>query len=231
MKLYRLVPNRKYSSASRISAARQSVLPGVRCSLCGNTWAATGIIYPTISDREIEIINQGTFEPVVDEITFRGISQQVNSALEKKRLLLPGTELGRLTGNIIGDDTDNFVWRNPWTPLIKKSLHVEFEKAHRISLDGNAAILGGKNSFVEMEASPCLKLNKACVHSDPCESCGRNGIKYPKKIIIDKTTVKPDLLISRIYGLWTTIIVNNVLYDFLKEKNFSEFSMEPIDIE
>jgi len=220
-----------------INAKRDCCLPGVSCNVCNNTWATTGVIYPSISCESLTNIRSSlTPFPISTEIMIDLINMIHNITEDKKLVLLPGTDFGQLHGIAKGEMGD-FTWVNPWTPLVRSSVFDLFLQRGLDLIGVEAKLRFNKYiemSFVEIEARPVVKLHPLCLEasiSARCFACGHQTIKTPEKIIIDRNTINDNMPIMRIYDLPTYIVVNEQMASLIYECKFSNVILKEICIE
>src|SRR5687768_1808883 len=77
-------------------------LPGLRCEVCGVTWAQTGVSYPTVDLSVLE--DAGRFETQwpVERQEFERLKARVSPLLPAGLAAPPGTGLGPFVGTATG---------------------------------------------------------------------------------------------------------------------------------
>lgn len=163
-------------------------LPGLNCPTCGETWATTGVEYPTV-----DISN----EPFADEYTrlspvsleeFEKTTARIRSRFPAGAPLPPGTEFGTLTGAGSGPFPD-FVWLVPWSLLIKRDAYAQLRAKNVRMPEAVAPELrlpkNQVNDLLVLEILPLVSLASASFlpGDEPCKGCGREGRKLDVAVV------------------------------------------------
>ena len=219
-----------------IDAAHFFKMPGVHCSICGNTWAMTGIQYPSVCPKELMPFREEYPSPKpVSVLEFGELACRLAPLVGPERPLQPGTALGPLAGKFVGEQSD-FAWVNQWTPLIRRSL-LEALRRREVSVEGADAELkqhGGKSeAMFEIEARPSATFHRACLPTplpEPCSGCGRNPVKLPDRIVVEHESLDRRRLLQRIWRFPTCLIVSGRNADLLTQLPFSNLLLSPIEV-
>lgn len=192
-------------------------LPGVRCTVCGVTWANTGIAYPTVDLSGL--VNASEYErqwPVPWEVFEERRSQIVN-LLPAGAPAPPGTELGPLIGKGAGTFGD-FAWQGSWTVLMRDEALERLWNAKLSGPQRARAELTGRSvpKLIELQIEPQGCLSERCLsgRSDPpCAVCGRLAITRPAVVVLDASSVGPEIDVFRLRDLTTMIVVTDRVAD------------------
>ena len=153
-----------------LDATHAGSLPGIRCALCGETWAMTGVAYPTVTaanswNGDLKVINADEYSVLVESI----------SGVFGDRRIFPGTQFGPLVGKIHGIPTD-FTWLNPWTPLLTIEAAATLEASLDFKIRSEAARLTSISGLKTQLLEPEIEVSAHAAVEDqlpPCPKCGR----------------------------------------------------------
>lgn len=212
MKLHQVQPNEaSLQNVEGINARHKWGLPGVQCSECGETWAQTGIAYPSVDLSDLPGEEQyRSLWPVPMEI-FEERRKSVLPLIPDRSVPPPGTALGPLVGQIQGWFGD-FAWANPWTLLIQpKPLAQLRTEGVRVPNAVRAQLTPKKTNVQELfefELEPKVRVSTSSILSNSvprCKFCGRDPLKLARKISILGSSIPSDIDVFR-DSLFTTLI-------------------------
>jgi uncharacterized double-CXXCG motif protein len=219
-----------------IDAAHFFNTPGVHCSICGNTWAMTGIQYPSVCPKVLIPFREEYPSPKpVSVLEFGELARKLLPLVGPDRPLRPGTKLGPSVGRFVGEQSD-FTWVNQWTPLIRRSVLEELRR-REVSVEGADAKFkqrGGKSEATfEIEARPSATFHRTCLPTplpEPCSGCGRNLVTLPDGIVVERESLDQRQLLQRIWQFPTCLIVSGRNADLLTQLRLSNLLLSPIEV-
>jgi uncharacterized double-CXXCG motif protein len=97
-----------------IDAVHKWGLPGLKCPVCGATWATTGIEYPAVDLSSLpdeEVFRDGWPVPLAE---FQRRQEEVRALAPPDAMLPPGADFGPSVGRASGQFTD-LCWPARWT--------------------------------------------------------------------------------------------------------------------
>ena len=163
-----------------IDAAHKWTLPGVKCEVCGDTWATTGVEYPTVDISAESYAKEYENPWPVGLADLEQRRARIRSHFRDDALLPPGAEFGPLDGKSSGRFPD-FVWLSPWTLLLKRAAYEQLG-SHSVALPRAVApqlrFRGNERAdLVELEIEPLalLAAESFLPNGEPCAGCGREG--------------------------------------------------------
>jgi len=215
-----------------INARHIFSLPGIRCPKCRVTWATTGVAYPTVSPDVVKHQCAGipTGRPMSPE-QFYAVAHGISQVIGDQYPIYPGTDFGALQGKRKGVISD-FVWLNPWTPLIHKSAFDQVVKKGLQFKTATALLDAPIGDVLEIEAIPSVALHPKCLaiaKSEVCSTCGRKAYQMPDQIVLDGGTIPQDQIIMRIREFPTLLVVSNITGQVLTEMKFDNFTLTEVE--
>lgn len=216
-----------------INAASKYFVPGVTCKYCHSTWAQTGVQYPTVDCTTLgDLKDLLKIKPVVLE-KFLEIKERLRPFLGEERPIFPGTHLGPSYGTAKGKLGD-FSWINPWTPLVRESLLIEMSNKNiKINVVQSELRFQGKRRepYYEIEAIPKARLIlSSSERVEQCSKCGRDNLRIPDNIIIDRNSFNLQHSLQRCLEFTTLLIVNDNFAHFIEESKASNIVLEEISL-
>ncbi len=169
-------------------AAHPGGLPGVTCPTCRAVWSQTGIAYPSVDPIHLggRIPLEAENVPWEEYVRRRDI---IRPYLPIGALILPGTEIGPLTGTARGRLAD-FAFSGPWNLLASPEAIDHLVRAEVTGLRAVATqitVPGGKRlPHVELEAQPHLRYAPQTIPADtqpPCPTCERWPVKPHRPLV------------------------------------------------
>lgn len=231
-----------------LSAWHGCCLMGIRCPECDDIWAASGISYPSIDCLTVSSADKCVSRHLLDiaedqqmdiakdpQIMSLQDYEQVRSALAPilgdRRPLMPGVDFGHLRGEGAGTFGD-FAWPDSWTPVVRKSVFEDMLDAG-FDLTGVPAALklrGGKHDhYIEIEAPPTARLS-ALHGMRICGTCGRPDVNDFRRII-DAASFDDSIPVQRILEYSTTVVVNALFAEYIRDRSLTEVTVTPLHVE
>lgn len=216
-----------------INAFREYYVPAVSCSECNATWATTGVIYPTVDYDNIKSLAVLLKPMPVSLETYKEIYHRLLMSIGTGRLIMPGTELGPLSGTAKGEMGD-FSWVNPWTPLIRESVLSEFNAREiNLTVAETKIKLSSKikEKYLEIEAIPLARVFISHM-SQPqvCQKCGRTTLKPTDSQVIALDSIDMKIPVQRCQQLPTMILVNEKFANAVRDLKLSNIVLEPVEL-
>ncbi len=219
-----------------INASHKWGLPGVTCPMCLQSWTSVGFAYPSVDLSRIA--NEKPyleFNNVPLEV-FDELKSAIVRFVPKGSILAPGTDFGPLIGTSKGKFSD-FVWVNLWTLLTHQRV-IDLLQKYGVKLPkAIPAILRleGKETrdLLELEIEPHTKIAASAFHSKikpPCVTCGRQGLKRPKRIVIEGSTVPRDLDIFRGLDFPALLLSTERFVKAVKDLRLSNILFQSVDV-
>ena len=191
------------SDLDQLRVDRKWGLPGVKCSVCQESWGEVGIAYPSVDLTNLPEESQyRRFWPVSLE-EFQERQRPVLRLIPDGSKPPPGTHLGPLVGAGRGGPFADFVWVNPWTLLAQSSAWERLRTTDVKLPKAVPALIKFKKPneymFVELELEPrTLMARSAFGHDLPqCKACGRVEATMPDNIVIQQSSIPSDVDIFR----------------------------------
>ena len=236
--LHQVLPDEaSRQNAEGITARHKWGLPGVKCHGCGETWAQSGVAYPSVdlSDLPTEPEYQRLWPVSLEILEER--RQIVAPLLPDKSISPPGTSFGPLVGQMQGGFGD-FAWANSWTLLVQpealeqlRTSGVKLPKAVRAQLTPKKSNV---RELFEFELEPRVKLSASSYRSDSvprCNACGRDPINLARKISVQGSSIPSDIDISRDSLFTTLIFANDRFVEAVKRLNLTGLEFQKVDVE
>jgi len=221
----------------QIDASHKWGLPGVNCDVCGNTWAMTGIIYPTIDLSSLP--NSSRFLNVSPVLVaeYKSLSSYISNLFPSIPFLPPGTDLGPLVGKAWGKFGD-FAWPNSWNMLMQKTTYeVLVSRGVLLPAQGLTPELVFRAKFppdlIEPEIHPSARLAKTAfipINSSPCPSCRRNSHKL-QRIVVDVSSIPTNYDLFRSRDHPTHILATEKFIEEVKALQLSDISFFEVNVE
>ncbi len=207
--------SRRTPSQDYLTWESAAFLPGVDCPRCGG-WATTGLSYPLVDDRTIELM-QLPSESCISIEQWRVLRDRVSSLLGAAVLVLPGTSIGRSTVAIVGTPP-KFGWIAPWFPVMARSVMDDL-RSRGIVVTGavvrTATPGDGDDPFVEVFAPPVFNAETTDPASPGCDLCGRSTVRIKEPIVAVAKHFDDAVPIQRISEHPTRFVVSDALAEYL----------------
>jgi uncharacterized double-CXXCG motif protein len=187
------------------------LLPGVRCPVCGATWAETGHHYPCVDLSQLP--EWGEFvkarpEPLAEFLRLREL---VRPLAPPNAGLPPGTGFGPLVGRAFGE-------LGPISWVGGQKLLMRREVLERLQAEGVRGLVPCPTELrfrqkdppelLELQVEPHGQLHTDCIPPDAphCSTCGRHAFKWPDEPILDVASLPTDRDLFRLGNFATMII-------------------------
>lgn len=163
------------------------------CEVCGSVRSSPASIYPTLDlsglgfDTELGEIRQ------VSSREFASLCARIAAAIpEVADLLVPGTQLGRLSGTVSGT-TPDVIWDLFWAPLFPAAaFEKSFTHMNLLAAREQFDIDGHREVFYELDIRTTAR-RLMPDGSDPngvrCESCRKPVLIPSANFILDRSSV------------------------------------------
>jgi uncharacterized double-CXXCG motif protein len=201
--LYKLREPADPSADWDLSTSHRHTLPGVRCSACGDTWAATGLQYPEV-DLPPGLTAERYVPRPVEVAEFERLRDDIRPHFPRDAILRPGTRFGPLEGTARDLPATSFVWQNPWTPLMSEEAFSTL-RAELPGIVGVPARISGAPQLVELSIHVGGGLEggvrRACTH------CGRRPMLPRGKLAV--TAQRPGMELFRLDEAPAVIVGTN----------------------
>lgn len=236
VRLFEVRPDDKSSNSYTIDASHKWGLPGLSCSVCGQTWSTTGVAYPLVD-----------LSALSSEKRYRNVSPVTLDELNKLRNALlplmpndsvspPGTDFGPLTGKARGTFGD-FVWPNPWTLLIRSEA-LDLLNSAGVSTPSPARpsiTFRGKDSpdLLEFQLEPYAQVSSGTLLPDalsPCRSCGHNDLCMPEHLVIERSSIPQNLDIFRARDFTTLILATERFMEAVQNLKLTDILFHEVDV-
>lgn len=195
-----------------VDAAHKWGLPGIRnCPACKATWSSV-LAYPSVDLTPVAALadfEKARPEPIEE---YERLRELVRPLLPPGALLKPGTTFGPAVGNAQG----RF---GSFTMSWLGDLWVRREALEKLQAEGLRGLKGcrmevrfrQRNSpeLLELELSPVGRVHPECLPPDrepPCPRCGWLRVSLPKSLLLDSTTLPPDLDLFRLEDYSTVLV-------------------------
>ena len=233
MRLFEIRPDD--SSDYVVEANHRWGLPGVKCDACGATWSNVGVAYPAVDLSALPNANRYTnFRPVPWN-EFEQLRAPILELLPKGAIAPPGTEFGPLVGRVRGALPD-LVWRDTWTLLSRPDVlsrlsreGLEVPRGVKAELEG-----GPQRDLIELQLEPRATLAACCLPLGvpaACSVCGRRGIKRPRELVVERSSVPENLDFFRLSDLTTAILASEKAVKTLTELRLTGFHIAEVSLE
>lgn len=213
-----------------IDAGHTTFLPGIICPKCG-TWARTGAAYPTITKSMLGALLPRLSGKPLALAEFQNLQRDLLEIIGTDRPLFPGSQFDAAVGSVSGRVPD-FAWSNPWT-LFTQFRVFETMQDRGLHLTGAVAELSSRKResppLVEIEAIPRVRLHKSLIAQQDvqeCHLCGRMGVRKPKEIVLDETSLDASIPIQRVYEL-TSLVVNAKFVEVIQDEGLQGVTLVP----
>lgn len=211
MSLLRVLPDwERYDF--ELELKRQWRIPGVDCATCGAQWADAATIYASTSLEDLE--NSVSFiaprNVPLDE--FLALRNAVESANPEILELPPGTQFGRLVGEIHGQCTDLAVF-----PIASVLISLKAFKRLASVLEMPATVAvnclnndESTDTILELDLPLLGNLTNPTITGspDPCASCGRVGKSWPTDPVVEVAERNASVNLFRLRNFSTMIIAS-----------------------
>ena len=219
MKFFSIRPSNK-NEFGYVTVNNKWGLPGVECNDCKETWANTGINYPTINLEELDERHLFEKPKVVDVLTYRKLVGIIKTHFPQLEMLTPGTRFGNLVGKLDGKPFNNFVPSFPTDILIEEILLKSLSET-KLNLPNWVQVnLVNKNNtrkIYEFELLPKGKLLNPIITNQVCKTCEHESVIKPNSLIVDKESVPRNLDIFRLSNFSTIMVASERFVEKIKE--------------
>lgn len=211
-------------------------MPGIRCSLCGQTWAMIGIAYPLVDLSTLSSHHEFSEPWPVNVETYLKLRELVAHLVSDEWPIPPGTEFGPLVGKGSGK-TGDFAWVNLWTLLIHHKAYLKLASQEirlpKVSVPKLEFEETSSNELFEFQIEPFAKLSSLS-YSPPepklCSLCGRDNRKV-EQIIIEKRSIPSDVDMFRIKDFPTKILITERFMKVVEDLKLTNISFTSVTVD
>lgn len=186
-RIFRIEENSHYASSHNprvIGCRRTANVGGVRCHVCGNTWALSGAIFP---DREPVSLGAKWEPGVITLERFAAVRSCVAKEIQVPvHWISPGASFGPLVTKLNTNEIPPVLWFQPWCVLVDESVMRRIESVtDRLAVRfANAIVTLRNNRTVAMyEIVASFDISISVVYRRPmldCVACHRIGTQFPR---------------------------------------------------
>jgi len=205
-----------------LDAVHRWGLPGVQpCPTCRAGGGSPSLAYPCVdlsSLPEHELKKLSNPWPVPREEISRLI-ELIQPFAPPWARLKPGAQFGPLTGSGSGRFGQLFM-QSAWSLYLRREALEELQAAGVRGLQGCPLKVSfrGKNppQLLELQLELHGRLHPSCLPPDrkpPCPTCGNDGLKLPKPLVLDAASLPDDVDVFRMADAWTVILVTERFVD------------------
>jgi uncharacterized double-CXXCG motif protein len=216
MLYYRLL-HRTERLTCDVEAVHECSFPGVSCDACGQTWAQTGIGYPTLAGICRVLPKRPTPLPI-DQ--FLALKRDVQSLVRPDTVIAPGVGFGPLRGRI-GDTPSSVQWATPWTLLVADDVLIALgERGVRLPRTAPAILRHARGTVThlhELELEPRGTTTAAeQQRATTCTRCGRTGVRWPDDVVLVASSLDEELDVFRLGDMTTMIVASERFMEALQ---------------
>lgn len=238
MRLFNVSPDQgEWENRNYIEAVHKWKLPGVKCTICGDTWSTTGLAYPSVDLSVLQNAERYTNSWPVSLSEFDELRQPILPLMPDGSIPPPGTQFGPLLGKAEGTFGD-FAWVNPWTILIRKEAYDSLMSAGVSMPKGIRPILlftkANPVDLLELEIEPHAVMAQSSLSGyefEYCSGCGRVRDSLPERIKIEGNSIPRQADLFRIRNFSTAIIATEKFLNTVKEFGLSDITFREADLE
>lgn len=203
----------------RIHASRQWGMPGVTCTVCGQTWGNVGLEYPSVNLTDFPYKDRFVDRWPVSTAIYQELEKLIKKAFPNIEILEPGTGFGQLVGTV-EDRLEGFVWNMPWSITLTNDALQKLQ-ASRLLLPTVVNVDLGDDATSVLEFALPLQGHLANgvydgTQTAQCVGCGRDSVTLPEKILVDSRTVEGNFDIFRLRNFSTLVLVTERFVDEVK---------------
>lgn len=237
MLLFRLMADRNGWGKDRgydIDASHKWGLPGVKCSVCGRTWSARGVSYPTVDLSVLPSVERFKDLWPVAEDELEELRSVVRPLVPTGAYLPPGTNFGPLIGWAQGELGD-FTWSNPTTMLARGNTINRLNSAGVRLVSTARAKLEFKSppsvdlSEVQIEPVAMLAPVSFLTEETTCHTCGYTKRKL-EVVVVEGYSVPSDVDLFRPQNFPTVILSTDRFAEAVREMDLSGIFLEEVSV-
>lgn len=209
-------------------------LPGVTCPVCHETWAGSGLEYPSIDLSELPeeaLFREARRESLKEYLRLKDMITKAFPSIKK---LKPGTSFGPLVGRTIGE-ISGFVWNLPWTVTLTGEA-LRGLKSRKLSLPvGVPPILEANNKSPELFELELLPYGKLLNGIYPpglgfCYACGRDAATMPQRLVVEYSSIPQEIDLFRLSNFTTLILATERFVESVGALNIEGAFFEVVDL-
>jgi uncharacterized double-CXXCG motif protein len=233
MKCYRLQPDSRFDTT--IHYDHRWGLPGVKCTVCGVTWATTGLIYPSIDLSALansDEYERARPEPLKEYLRLRDL---VRPHVPTHLPLLPGTLFGPSVGRASGPRTD-FSWCGSWACYVQTDAYGEMVASGLSLPPAVATEFKTRNkdlqTLAELHLEPQIPLVDDCLEvlGGLCPECGYQNTRWKGMIVVCRDHIPVNQDVFRVSNHSTIILGTDRLVQGITQLGLSGVSFEEVEV-
>jgi hypothetical protein len=158
---------------------------------------------------------------------FNILASKLMPIMAKDQPILHGTKFGPMVGTTKGPIGD-FAWHSSWIPLVRESIFAEIREAGFPVIGAPAQLKFRKDPgerLIQLELRPTARLASSYTE---CEVCGETEVDTP--VIIDASSYDDSIPFQVVYECPNVAVVSAPFADFARKRNFTDFTLVPIDV-
>jgi uncharacterized double-CXXCG motif protein len=206
-----------------LSSSHRHSLPGVHCRTCGETWSTVGLQYP-----EVEVpagLDAARYVPWPVEIEeFEQLRDGIRRRFPRDAILRPGTAFGPLEGTARNLPESDFVWQNPWTPLVTEQAFSALQAELRC-LAGVPVLLDWPSPLLELSIHVGARLAGDDIRR-VCSRCDRRAGHMRKNFAV--VGKKRGLALFRLEQAPAVIVATAAFVDAVEALDLAGLAFEEI---
>ena len=225
MKFFQVLEKNDESTSGYFEGFHKWKLPGVYCEVCGNSWATTGISYPSI-ELPMEIAKRvDNCSKLIPYDEFLGIKEQIRSFFPMITHIAPGTTFGPLDGAVYGGQVKGFIPSVPWDLLIADSVLTSLKVEVNLNVVGVNLKTDIGRRIYEAELRPHGIVGNKDETKRIYERCLYCGVKddrrVPENIRLIKNSIPSEVDVFRLIDFPTVIIASERFAKIVNELNLN----------
>jgi len=234
-KLFQVCPDNEWRMKYTIDARHKWSLPGLRCSVCHQTWSNTGLAYPEIELSSLLNNKRYLDSWPVPLDAFTSLCEPLMPLVPDGALLLPGTNFGPLIGKSKGEFGD-FIWPIDWWLLIQKTALARLkETSLSLPVAVKAQIKTQEKSKVEMMEFQIMPHGKIAPASFDaaigklCSGCGRREFPMLQKVVVELNSISRGVDLFRLSNFTTIILATEKFVDAVERLHLSDILFREVE--
>ena len=240
-KAYRLIQPDEDDLGFRywVGLQESALVPPLDCPSCGEVkpW---GFNYPTLDlaslpkdvVRKLHLRHAGELEPMTLD-DYRALEAQLAPVLGPDRPLSPMTSLGALRGSAEGKFRD-FCWSlGERIPLVRQSVYNTMREAGFKLTAARTELTyrrDRQDPLIGFEALPTAHAHPSDANK-PCSTCGFARSSHTQNPKLDAARFDASRPLQRVYESPGTVLVNEALAQFIRDKALSGVELRPMQFE
>ena len=240
MRYFKVENDRSEVYTGFIDGVHKWGLPGLsNCPVCKTTWGGGAKVYPSVDLTPVAALADFETprpEPIEE---YERMCELVRPLLPPGAVLEPGAAFGPRVAKAQGR-FGQFVLSTPYWPLLQR------EALEKLQAEGLRGLKGCPTQIrfrqraspvlLELELLPVGHAHPDCLppnRKPPCPRCGRVGLTRPNPLVLDASTLPPDLDLFRLRDFSTTVVCTERFVEACQRLGldgitFSELPVHPV---